>query len=158
MQMLCMNSEGINTELKRMHFVHCAIPDLSLDRIRTDFTIGKAKLKSPILLLAESEDDARHIVKREKVLPVAFLEGESIHVLIEGGKEVLLAKGMYLARAADGLAAAKILRYGTNIMPYIPKDAARNAEIYVKQLKMAMFLTNSESIDRMRTASIYIVR
>ncbi len=157
MQMLGMEPEIINAELKRMHFVHCAIPDLSLDSIRTDITMGSAKLGCPILLLAKSAEDAKRVAKDEKTLPAAFLEGESIHVLVEGGKEVPLAKGTHLVRAKDGLMAAKILRHDANAVPYIPEEAAKNAKMYVKQLKMAMFLTNSESIDRMRTAPVYIV-
>lgn len=152
-----MNSEQISAELRRIHFVHCAIPDISLDRVRTDFAIGNIRLDEPIVVLADDKDDAREIVKHENALPVVFLDGESMRMVEGNGKNVMLDHDCHLVKVGDGLMAAKILRYDAKAVPYIPKSEIKNAEMYLQQLKVAMFLTNSKDIEAMRSAPIYIV-
>ncbi len=152
-----MDAKQIEAELKRMHFVHCALPDLSLDEIKTELKAGNVELKNPIIILAKNEAEAGDVAKSEKEFAVAFVTDNKVYVIKNGGVEEPLPEGTYLVRAKDGLMAAKILRYDTRALPYVPKTMLKNAEVYLKQLKMAMFLTNSENIEKVRIAPVYIV-
>ncbi len=138
-------------DFKKITFVHNALPDLSLSEVDTSFNLDKVKIGVPILLLVEKEDDAKNLSKDNKDIPFAVKEASGLEICLDG--ECKKVGKHNLEGVGDGLEAAKVIR--TNGIPFVKLAQLADFSLYVRQLKIAMFLTNSKDINSLKNAPIY---
>ncbi len=140
--------------IEGIQFVHCAIPNLALNDVDTSYKLKEGfVLPYPIAVMCESEEEAKEISQRSKDTPFNF-KG----LVFINGKQVGQLKSTYLVEVRDGIEAAKAVRLDKSALPCIGKADLKELEIYIKQLRVAMFLTNSKSIQKLEAAPIYNMR
>ncbi|MCL4373927.1 hypothetical protein M1367_03570 [Candidatus Marsarchaeota archaeon] len=138
--------------LKKMHFVHCALPDIALNGIDTSMRLNGMVLDAPLLVQAKSKGEAELIERRFGT--GAIVLSKSGASIFKDGRSVTL-NGYAPCKVGDGLEAAKAIRTENKAVPYITSSVAHKRYEMIKQLRIAMFLTNSKSIAELRKAPIY---
>ena len=145
-------------KLNSIQFVHCAIPNMSLSEADTSLGLGNGTaLASPIAVRAASDDEAEALSISNKDVPAALQSGGTVRVFLNGRLAAELDDGHELVDVGDGLEAAKALRMNQKAIPSVDKQSAQDIRTFVKQLRIAMFLTDSKSIGELERAPIYRV-
>ncbi len=142
------------TDFRKISFVHNALPDLNLGEVDTSLSLGDGTttLKFPILVTVESADDAVRLSSSNSDVP--FVVDGRDEIYLNGVVQKGSARVVGMEEAGDGIEAAKIIRVGG--VPMIAKERLDDYKLYVQQLRIAMFLTESKDIKRLRKAPIYI--
>ena len=143
-------------DLGKLRFVPDALPDLNLNEISVECKqiVGNSSVECvPVAIEAEDESSAIK-ASTEAGHPLFYIKGSSEIVLVRDGKVVDRHKDESPRHVSNGLELAKCIRLG--IEPCILRPPASLNEV-VEQLRIAMFLVNSESIERLRQASIYVI-
>ncbi len=146
-------------ELHNVHFIHCALPDMALSEADVSFRMGGIEAKAPIGILANGKNSAAQMSSgRSGIIFVAESEGTA--TAFKDGVEVNteLGDSFHVVAVGDGVEAAKALRIFEKSIPCINEGDAGRLDTYIKQLKIAMFLTNSRSIDNLKKAPIYKIK
>ncbi len=134
--------------------MHCAIPDISLNETDISYRLsGGLKLQYPVAVAAATERSAISLSGRLKGVPVVFRK----HVFINGRKKADLGPRR-LVQVRNGVEIAKALRLDGGALPCISESDAGMIDIYIKQLRVAMLLTNSIDLKRLGKAPIYRMR
>ena len=143
-------------DFRKISFVHNALPDLSLEEVDTSLEIGSGKpiLESPILVKAKSLGEAVRMSSSNKGVAFVAERNGSMGLYVDGNERGALPQGFGLEAAGDGIEAAKIIRAGG--VPMIEEGQLADYRLYVQQLRIAMFLTDSKDINRLRKAPIYV--
>jgi isopentenyl diphosphate isomerase/L-lactate dehydrogenase-like FMN-dependent dehydrogenase len=141
---------------ENIQFVHCALPDMSLNEIDVSIKLADGvALKSPLAVEAESQGEAKALsASNEGILFLANSSGSRAFFL-NGSELPSLQQPPGFQRVGDGLEAAKCLRAKEGAMPSIGAAGVKDIDTFTKQLKIAMFLTNSRNIEELRKAPIY---
>ena len=140
--------------IEGIQFVHCAIPNLALNDVDTSYKLKEGfMLPYPIVITSESEDEAKEMSAKYKDIPFRFNNSVFIN-----GKQTGQLKSTYIIEVRDGIEAAKAIRLDRNALPCIGKADMKELDIYIKQLRIAMFLTNSKNILKLEAAPIYNMR
>ena len=134
--------------------MHCAIPDLALNDVDTSYKLKEGfTLPYPLVVAAESEDDAKEISAKSRGVPFCFKS-----LVFINGKQTGQLRSTYLVEVRDGIEAAKAIRIDSSALPCISMADIKELDIYIKQLRISMFLTNSKSIAKLEAAPIYNMR
>ena len=143
-------------DFMKISFVHNAMPDLSLEEVDTSLEIGGGKppLEIPILVRAKSLDEAVRMSSSNRGVAFVAEHNGSVSICVDGAEKGVLPHSLDMEDAGDGIEAAKIIRVGG--VPVIGEKQLADYGLYVQQLKIAMFLTDSKDINRLREAPIYI--
>jgi hypothetical protein len=143
---------------KEISFVHNALPDLSLNEIDTTLKIGipAIELKVPILILSETPEAAKTLSIANTEVPVAIEKNNGLVLYLDGKACNVRIYNARIGRAGDGIEAAKVIRTGG--IPFIGQEQIGELQLYVKQLRIVMFLTNSKDIDHLKEAPVYVTR
>lgn len=151
------NKASTHSELENLSFVHNALPELALSEVSTSFILGKEKLalKFPLLVMFEDREEARRESLGRKDIPVAAKDDGSVEVFLNGSGRKVSLDGYTMERVGDGIEAAKALRLGSSVIPFIDGKSAGNFDLFIKQLRIAMFLTNSKDINALKKAPVY---
>ena len=157
--MVVENKDGIvrsSVDIGKLRFVPDALPDLNLNEIRLECkqVVGNSPIECvPVAIEAEDETSA---IKASIELnhPLFYLKESSEILLVRDGKAVDRHKDASPRHVSNGLELAKCIRLG--IEPCIIRPPTSLNDV-VEQLKIAMFLVNSESIERLRQASVYVI-
>jgi hypothetical protein len=142
-------------DFRKISFVHNALPDLSLGEVDTSFSIDGAKLMFPIVVLVESKGDAEKLSGKNKDIPVVAITNGMLDIYTDGVCKEIPEKGHKLIGVGDGLEAAKVVRTGG--VPFIKEARLSDFQLYMRQFKIAMFLTNSKNTVMLGKAPIYIM-
>ncbi len=142
---------------KSISFVHNALPDLSLNEINTTLKFGKpaVTIKMPILVQAETPDEAKALSMTNTEVPVIADNKDGIVLYLDGKAHNVHVGNVHIERVNDGIEAAKVIRTGG--IPLIRPEQLGELQLYIKQLRIAMFLTNSKDINHLKKAPIYIM-
>ncbi len=141
------------SDLGKIQFVHCAMPNMALSEADTRYTISeRIELPFPIAVMVDSERLAKYLSTTSRNIP--FVSSNSIYL---NGNPVRL-KSSHIVEVGDGLEAGKAIRVDSYAIPSIKFDFFSNFDTYIKQLRIAMFLTNSRNISELKKANIYKVR
>jgi len=143
-----------NSDLSKISFVHNALPDLALNKIEIGERINGIALKSPIFVFAKSADNAKELSLNIRDTPVLCNSKKNVWLYLNGAKRKFALNGYRLVRIRDGIEAAKAIRLGKNI-PFVDEKDAIKLDVYIKQLQVAMFLTNSGSLRALKKAPVY---
>ena len=134
-----------------IQFVHCAIPDMALKEADTRYRLSEGfTLPYPIAVQAASEEEAIRMSGSMSGTPIAFRER-----IFLGGKLAGSLSSSHTIDVSDGLEVAKAIRMDNLALPCIGASQANKMEMLIKQLKIAMFLTNSSDISALSRAPIY---
>ncbi len=134
-----------------IQFVHCAIPDLALKDTDTKYKLNEGvTLPHPIAVNAASEESALELSRSISDTPIAF--DKSIFI---NGKLSCSLKSSYLVGVRDGVEAAKAIRLDSKAIPCMDASEAQDLDIWITQLRIAMFLTNSANLHELGNAPIY---
>jgi hypothetical protein len=148
--------EDPKKELHDIHFIHCALPDMALSEADTSYHVCGIDAKAPIAVLL---NDKRSAAQKSSEMPgiIFVVESEGSSIAFKDGNEVSESSrnAFRTVKVGDGVGAAKALRAFENAIPCINETDAGRIDTYIKQLKIAMFLTNSRSIDDLKNAPIY---
>jgi hypothetical protein len=139
-------------------FVHNALPDLALDEIDVTMRFGSPEttLKVPILVLAKTPEEALALSSANPDISLMTRNGSKIALYINGKPNDVDFGRMHEERVGDGIEAAKVIRMGG--IPFISAEQLGELQLYIKQLRIAMFLTNSNDIEHLKKAPIYVTR
>ncbi|MCL4379110.1 MAG: hypothetical protein M1160_03135 [Candidatus Marsarchaeota archaeon] len=134
-----------------IQFVHCAIPDMALSEADTAYRLSEGfTLPCPMAVQASSESDAVQL-SGSGAMPSVFQK--SVFV---GGKLAGRLQSSQTVEVEDGLDAARAIRLlGNSVLPCIKRTDADKAGMLIRQLRIAMFLTNSINIGALSQAPIY---
>ncbi len=134
-----------------IQFVHCAIPDMALSEADTRYALNEGfTLPCPMAVQASSNEEAAQLSSRAAI-PSVFQK----NVFVDGKLAVRLQSSQTV-EVEDGLDAAKAIRLlGNSVLPCIKRSDADSAGMFMKQLRIAMFLTNSINIGALGQAPIY---
>ncbi len=148
---------SVHSSRGEISFVHNALPELSLGEVDTSFILGREKveLKFPLLVLFSDRTEAMKESSARRDVPAAVVEGGSIEVFLNGSGKKIELSGFKMENVGDGIEAAKALRIDDGIIPFIEKSKLENFDLFIKQLRIAMFLTDSRDINALRKAPIY---
>ncbi|MGC8651970.1 MAG: hypothetical protein ACP5UH_01830 [Candidatus Micrarchaeia archaeon] len=135
-----------------IHFVHYALPDMALGDADTSMRIGSITLDAPVLVMVNKAREAALAERKYGMNAVLATKG-GVRAF-KSGRSTLL-RGYVLHKVNDGLEAAKVIRIDKKSIPYVTLGTARRSGEILKQLKIAMFLTNSKSISELKRAPIY---
>ena len=140
---------GIND----ISFVHNALPDLSMGEISlaTELTGSGITIKFPILVLAGDESDVPKLALSGAC--IAVVKGDSLRLYMDSKTYELSVVSMNMVHIEDGVEAAKAIRLG--YVPYIKLEQLDQLQLYLKQLRITMFLTDSKDIPALKAAPIY---
>lgn len=146
---------GSKIDFRRINFVHNALPDLSLTEIDTSLDIRelKIKIKFPIFIILNKREDAKRISAENKDIPILTKVNNELDIYTDGTGLRVPVGNYRFEKIEDGLEAAKALRAG--VMPFIEASQMDDFELYMKQLRIAMFLTDSKNIAALKKAPIY---
>ncbi len=153
------NEDGIvrgSVDLGRLRFVPDALPDLNLREIKIECkqTIGSSSVECvPVAIEAEDEDSAIG-ASAEVNHPVFYIKESSEIVLIRDERIIDRSKDASPRHVSNGLELAKCIRLG--IGPCIIRGPSALHDV-VEQLRIAMFLVNSDSIEGLRSAPVYVI-
>jgi len=142
---------------EEVSFVHHSLPDLSLKEIDTTFFIdNNLKVAVPIFVLA-SDDKIAYKLSEETNAPVIVDGKDWINIYVNNRKDPLKIdfKKIIFAKVKDGVEAAKAIR--NSMIPIITEAQIKDLPLYITQLKIAMFLTNSKNIEELKHAPIYLM-
>ncbi|MCW6160359.1 MAG: hypothetical protein LVQ95_04720 [Candidatus Micrarchaeales archaeon] len=148
---------SMHSSLRKLSFVHNALPELSLGEVDTSFNLGKekVKLKFPLLVLFSDRTEAMKESSARKDVPAAVMDGRSVEVFLNGSSHKVALDGYKMENVGDGIEVAKALRMDSSFIPFIEKSKLENFDLFIKQLRIAMFLTDSRDIKALRKAPIY---
>lgn len=145
-----------SVDLGRLRFVPDALPDLNLHEIRLECkqVVGNSAVECiPIAIEVEDEPSAIN-ASNEVGHPLFYIKESSEILLVREGKAADRHKDESPRHVSNGLELAKCIRLG--IEPCIIRSPTSLNDV-AEQLRIAMFLVNSESIERLRQASIYVI-
>ncbi len=142
-------------DLYNTHFVHCAIPDMAISEADTSCTICGIPTSVPIGVLIDDRNiAAQKSLEKPGIIFIADSSGTAM-AFKDGKTMPAKGSGFKIVKVGDGVNAAKALRIFENSIPCIEEKDTKKLELYTKQLKIAMFLTNSKNIDSLKKAPIY---
>ena len=145
-----------SVDLGRLRFVPDALPDLNLREISVECeqVVGDSKVEcAPVAIEAEDEPSAIN-ASIDSNHPIFYVKASSEVVLVRDGKVVDRHKADSPRHISNGLELAKCIRLG--IGPCIIRDQGSLHDV-LEQLRIAMFLVNSDSIEVLRQTPIYVI-
>ncbi|MGC8538235.1 MAG: hypothetical protein ACP5MZ_04650 [Candidatus Micrarchaeia archaeon] len=142
-------------EIKDISFVHNALPDLSIEEISlaTELIGSSVTVEFPILVLASDESDIPKLASYGTPIAIIVKSGDSLHVYIDSKKTCELPGNTPMVHIEDGIEAAKAVRLG--YIPFIRPEQLDQLQLYLKQLRITMFLTDSKDMRALKAAPIY---
>ncbi len=146
-------------DIHSIMFVHNALPDLSMDDINLECSLNYGKselvLSFPAVVLLDDEKKAQEMSKKDKELVFCHLSKDSIVAFSAGKEHVLPAASYNLVQVNNGIEIAKAYRASRSNLPFINESQLSKVKEFTKQLRIAMFLTNSRNIGELREAPAY---
>ena len=141
---------GINN----ISFVHNALPDLSMEEISLaiELTGSGITIKFPMLVLAGDESDVPKLAPSGACIAV-IKPSDSLRLYTDSKTYEMPADSINMVHIEDGVEAAKAIRLG--YVPYIKLEQLDQLQLYLKQLRITMFLTDSKDIPALKAAPIY---
>ncbi|MEM0150123.1 MAG: hypothetical protein QXW10_04460 [Candidatus Micrarchaeaceae archaeon] len=115
---------------------------------------GRQALSAPIFIKAKNLADAARL---SSISGLPALLASKGGLLLYDNSATIRAGGYAAQRVKNGLEAAKLLRAADKVLPFITPDSANDSGQILKQLKIAMFLTNSSSVEKLKKAPIYVM-
>ncbi|MGC8587103.1 MAG: hypothetical protein ACP5K9_02320 [Candidatus Micrarchaeia archaeon] len=128
---------------------------MALNEVDTSITMRGIKLDAPIFVVAKSAKMASSISSMIKGIPVVAASDKERTVYVNGTKAKLGLEKYKFVEVKDGIEAAKAIRISKKLLPFVYESETQRIKILVKQLQVAMFLTDSGNINALRKAPIY---
>jgi len=141
--------------IEEISFVHNALPDLSLNEIDMSMSLDNDNIiiPAPIMVLVSDKSLAPKLLSQDANITAFVRSEENLDIYTKNGSYVIKSGILRTIQVNDGIEAAKAVRLG--YVPYIEVQQLDQLQLYLKQFRIVMFLTDSKNIKKLMSAPTY---